>query len=383
MLRKILTSIKEYFVKTDLFLLLVAVVTSAYGMLLISSAVHASGNMRPLIVQGLAIVMGIVAYVVITLFDIEHLSFLWKAAFVCNLLLLATTLFWGVGLETTGNNSWIRFSIGGVETGIQPGEIGKILFIFTLAKHFKALGEDINRLRGLIMLLLHCVVTVAFVYLFSKDDGMALSYLFIFIIMAFAGGIYLRYCTIGLVGIAAALPFLWTFVFGQYQRDRFIVLFDSTYKLDSVGYHQQQSLAAIRSGGLWGDGLYQGTITQYGYLPTKQTDFIFSVACEELGFFGGLVIIVLLCTIIGICVAAAFKMRDDKFSMLMCIGIAAMFTFQTFINIGMNLRIAPVVGLTLPFISYGGTSVLTMFIAIGIVASLKKHYNRRAFLREL
>ena len=143
MLRKILTSIKEYFVKTDLFLLLVAVVTSAYGMLLISSAVHASGNMRPLIVQGLAIIMGIVAYVVITLFDIEHLSFLWKAAFVCNLLLLATTLFWGVGLETTGNNSWIRFSIGGVETGIQPGEIGKILFIFTLAK------QDVYKRQGL------------------------------------------------------------------------------------------------------------------------------------------------------------------------------------------------------------------------------------------
>ena len=112
----------------------------------------------------------------------------------------------------------------------------------------------------------------------------------------------------------------------------------------------------------------------------QQTDFIFSVACEELGFFGGFLIIVLLCTIIGICVAAALKMRDDKFSMLMCIGIAAMLTFQTFINIGMNLGIAPVVGLTLPLISYGGTSVVTMFIALGIVASLKKHYIRRTFL---
>ena len=173
---------------------------------------------------------------------------------------------------------------------------------------------------------------------------------------------------------------MWAFVLGQYQRDRFIVLFDRTYKLDSVGYHQHQSLAAIQSGGLGGDGLYQGTITQFGYLPAKQTDFIFSVACEELGFFGGFLIIVLLCTIIGICVAAALKMRDDKFSMLMCIGIAAMLTFQTFINIGMNLGIAPVVGLTLPLISYGGTSVVTMFIALGIVASLKKHYIRRTFL---
>ena len=379
-MRRFFAAIKDYFIRTDLFLLLIAVVTSAYGMLLISSAVHASGNIRPLIVQGIAVVLGIVAYIFLTLFDLEHLSFLWKAVFVGNLLLLATTLFWGVGMQTTGNNSWIRFSLGGVETGFQPAELGKILFVFTLAKHFQVLGEDINRLRGLIMLALHCVIPVAFVYLFSRDDGMALSYLFIFVIMAFAGGIYLRYCAVGLAGVAAAAPLVWAFVLGQYQRDRFIVLFDRTYKLDSVGYHQHQSLAAIQSGGLRGDGLYQGTVTQFGYLPAKQTDFIFSVACEELGFFGGFLIIVLLCTIIGICVAAALKMRDDKFSMLMCIGIAAMLTFQTFINIGMNLGIAPVVGLTLPLISYGGTSVVTMFIALGIVASLKKHYTRRTFL---
>lgn len=381
-MRKLWFSIKEYFAKTDFFLLLLALVTSAYGLVLISSAMHASGNMRPLIVQGIAIGLGVAAYIFITLFDLEHLSFLWKAAFVGNLLLLSTTLFWGVGLETTGNNSWIRFTLGGVETGLQPGEVGKILFIFTLAKHFKSLGDRQNSLRGLLMLCLHCVITVAFVYLFSKDDGMALSYLFIFVLMAFAGGIYLRYCAIGLVGVAAALPLVWTFVLGQYQRDRFIVLFDSTYKLDSVGYHQRQSLMAIQSGGLWGDGLYEGTVTQYGYLPTKQTDFIFSVACEELGFFGGLAIILLLGAIIAVCVIAAVKMRDDKFCMLMCIGIAAMFTFQTFINIGMNLRVAPVVGLTLPFISYGGTSVVTMYIAIGIVASLKRHYNRKSFLSD-
>lgn len=380
-MRKLSAAFKSYIAGTDLLLLLIAVITSAYGMLLISSATYAGSSTRPLIVQGIAIALGVGAYIFLTWFDIEHLSFLWKAVFFCNLILLATTLFWGVGMESTGNNSWIRFTLGGVETGIQPGEIGKILFIFTLAKHFQVLGDDLNTFRGLLMLILHAVIVVGFVYVFSKDDGMALSYLFIFVIMAFAGGIYLRFCAVGLVGIAAALPLVWTFVLGQYQRDRFIVLFDGTYKADSVGYHQRQSVAAITSGGLWGDGLYQGSITQSGSLPAKQTDFIFSVACEELGFFGGLLIILLLCLIIGICVAAAVRMRQDKFSMLMCIGIASMFTFQTFINIGMNLRVAPVVGLTLPFISYGGTSVVTMFAAIGIVASLKRHYNPDAFRR--
>ena len=136
-MRRFFAAIKDYFIRTDLFLLLIAVVTSAYGMLLISSAVHASGNIRPLIVQGIAVMLGIGAYIFLTLFDLEHLSFLWKAVFVGNLLLLATTLFWGVGMQTTGNNSWIRFSLGGVETGFQPAELGKILFVFTLAKHFQ------------------------------------------------------------------------------------------------------------------------------------------------------------------------------------------------------------------------------------------------------
>ena len=199
--------------------------------------------------------------------------------------------------------------------------------------------------------------------------------------MAFAGGIYLRYCTAGLVLIGTAIPVLWAFVFGEYQRDRFIVLFDSTYKLDSIGYHQHQSLAAIQSGGFWGDGLGNGSICQFDYLPAKQTDFIFSVACEELGFFGGFIIILLLSAIVFICVSYAIKMKDDKFSMLVCIGVASMIAFQTFINIGMNLKIAPVVGLTLPFISYGGTSIVTMFVAIGIVASLKRHYIKRSFSR--
>ena len=362
-----------------MFLLFIALLSSAYGLVLISSAVRSTGSSRALIVQGIAIALGLAAYIFITLFDVEHLSVAWKYVFVFNLLMLSLTLFFGVGMESTGNNSWIRFSLGGIETGFQPAELGKILFVFTLSKHFKVLGERLNTFKGLTQILLHCMVTVCFVYLFSKDDGMALSYLFIFVVMAFAGGVKLRWCAVGIAAFAAAVPFIWTYVFGQYQRDRFIVLFDSTYKLDSVGYHQHQSMLAIQSGGFWGDGLYNGTITQYDYLPAKRTDFIFTVACEELGFFGGASIVALLCTIIVICVISAIKMRDDKFSMLVCTGMAAMFTFQTFINIGMNLRLSPVVGLTLPFFSYGGTSIVTMFAALGLVASLKRHYNRRAF----
>ncbi len=366
-----------------MLLLSVAVITSAYGVLLISSATKSSSDDNAIKIQLVAIILGIISFFILTIFDIEHLSFLWKAVFVLNLLNLSLTLFFGVGYIETGNNSWIRFSLGTTNLGFQPGELGKILFIFTLAMHFKVLKEDINKAKGLIALMLHCLIPTLFVLIFSKDDGMASSYLLIFVTMSFAAGIYLRYVAIGFAGIAAAVPFLWTFFFSQYQRDRFIVLFDSAYKLDSVGYHQRQSVAAIQSGGFWGDGLYNGTITQTGHLPTKSTDFIFSVACEELGFFGGFIIIFLLLLIVIICVSAAIKMRDDKFSMLVCVGVASMITFQTFLNIGMNLRLAPVVGLTLPFVSYGGTSILTMFLSLGIVASLKRHYIKRSFSRNM
>lgn len=375
--------IKEYFKKADITLLALAVVTSGYGLLLISSATKTSGSTRPLIVQSIAIILGIAAYLFITLFDIEVLSQLWKWALFLNLALLLLPQFFGTGMSTTGNNSWIRFSLGGIETGFQPAELGKIIFIFTLAKHIKSLGSDLNRLSGLIKFVAHGVIVVIFVYLFSKDDGMALSYIFIFFIMAFAGGLYLRYCLLGIAVVGAAVPILWNFVMAQYQRDRFIVLFDPTYALDGVGYHQFQSKRAIAGGGFWGDGLYKGAITQYGHLPAKQTDFIFTVACEELGFFGGLVIVLLLSAIIAKCVVAAISMKDDRFSMLVCLGTAAMLSFQTFINIGMNLGIAPVVGLTLPFVSYGGTSVVTMFMALGIVSALKRHYIKRAFTRSI
>ncbi|MDD6263230.1 MAG: FtsW/RodA/SpoVE family cell cycle protein [Clostridiales bacterium] len=371
-------AVKNYFKKTDFLLLTVAIVASGYGLVLISSV----GTAREMIVQTVGICLGITAYIVLTIFDIEHLSAFWKVALILNLLLLSLTLFFGEGSEETGNNSWIRINLSSsLQVGFQPAEVGKVIYIFTLAKHFKVLGDRLNTFKGLLMLGLHAIIPVMFVFFFSDDDGMAASYLFIFVVMAFAGGIYLRYCFAGILAFAGALPLLWFFVFSQYQKDRFIVLFDSTYKTDTVGYHQSQSLAAIQSGGFWGDGYGKGSICQYDYLPADHTDFIFCVACEEFGFFGGLLILVLLSSLILICVFSAISMRDDKFSMLCCVGVAAMLTFQTFINVGMCLRVAPVIGLTLPFFSYGGTSVLTMFIALGLVASLKGHYIKRAYNR--
>ena len=371
-------AIGNYLKKTDFLLLTIALVSSGYGLLLISSV----GSKREMIVQIVGMCLGVTAYLFLTFFDIEQISSLWKVALVLNLLLLIVPFFFGTGSEETGNNSWIRINLtSSLQVGFQPAEIGKVIYIFTLARHFRVLGDRLNDFKSIIFLGIHAILPVAFVLFFSEDDGMAASYLFIFIVMAFAGGVALKYCFAGILAFCGAVPLLWFFVFNTYQKDRFIVLFDHTYKADSVGYHQTQSVSAIQSGGFWGDGYGKGSVCQYDYLPADHTDFIFCVACEEFGFFGGLAILVLLSSIILICVFSAIGMRDDKFSMLCCVGVAAMFTFQTFINVGMCMRVAPVIGLTLPFFSYGGTSIVTMFVALGLVASLKGHYIKRAFNR--
>ena len=239
---------------------LLAVAASVYGLIIISAA----GSKKEFTVQLVAIVIGICAYLVITLFDVEHLSVVWKFAFFVNLILLSSTLFFGTGYAETGNNSWIRFNIGGVNVGFQPAEIGKIIFIFTLAKHFRVLGEDINRLRGLVALLLHCALPVAFIYVFSKDDGIGILPV-LFIIMAFAAEF-----TSGTawrpVGIAASVPFLWTLYSASTS---------ATASSSCLTRRIRQTASAITRTSaprqfkrrLWGDGL---TTAQYPHTVTRR-----------------------------------------------------------------------------------------------------------------
>ena len=200
--RELKQAIGNYFKKTDFLLLTIALVASGYGLLLISSV----GSTREMIVQIVGICLGVAAYFVLTLFDLEQLSSLWKVALVLNLLLLLVPLFFGTGSEETGNNSWIRINLtSSLQVGFQPAEVGKVIYIFTLARHFRVLGDRLNDFKSIFFLGLHAILPVAFVLFFSEDDGMAASYLFIFIVMAFAGGVALKYCFAGILVFCAAV----------------------------------------------------------------------------------------------------------------------------------------------------------------------------------
>ena len=361
-------AVRHFFKTADIFLLMVCLACSAYSIVLISSAARtlSGGATRYIIVQAAATLIGVVCFVIFSLIDVEDLTRYWKflLAFNIGFILLLVPL----GTTVSGNRSWLIFSWLPVD--IQPAEIVKITYILLLAKQMYFLKERINHISSIAQLLAHLGLMLGIIYFASSDMGMIAVYIMIFIAMTLTSGIYFRWFAAGAVLIGAATPFVWYKVFDDYQRNRILVVLNPELDPLGVGYHAIQSKKALGAGKLFGQGLYQGTQTQSSALPAKHTDFIFSVAGEELGMIGCLVIIALLTVIILRCLYVATKARSGLSAMI-CVGIAGMLLFQSFENIGMCLGITPIIGLTLPFFSSGGSSVVSMYCAIGIVSGIK------------
>jgi rod shape determining protein RodA len=233
----------------------------------------------------------------------------------------------------------------------------------------------------------HLLFMVGLIYLISGDMGSALVYVFIFICMMLAAGTAWRWFALGVGGGGAGLFVLYKIgKIPGYMMERFKVIFDHSYDVLGKGWQQTRSLLAIGSGGVFGQGYMQGAQTQSGYstnLPARHTDLIFSVAAEELGMIGALAILLLLSAII-VRVLIVARQAQSHFFYYVCVGMAAMLIFQTLINVGMCLYVMPVIGITLPFFSYGGSSIVTLFAAMGVVSGIKKRTpNNRYHLRRI
>ena len=286
------------------------------------------------------------------------------------ILLLATPL--GIAGDT-GNKAWLEFPFLPVKG--QPAEIVKLTFIIVLAKQLSWLKEnrDLRSISSIVMLAAHFGVIFALYYKISSDMGSALVFLFIFACMCFVAGVALRWFLIG--GGAAGLLFyaMWDLdLLDTYMKNRFIVLFDHSYDPLNTGWQQTRSLLTLGGGRIFGQGLFRGTQTQSeaaSSLPHRHTDFIFSVIGEELGLVGCLLTLALLTAIILRClyVARHAKTRLEGYA---CIGVASVIIFQVIINVGMCLFVMPVIGLTLPFISYGGSSLVMLFACMGLVSGV-------------
>ena len=367
-MKKFFSLLWNYLKKSDTLLLGLCIAATVYGIVLIRTSTAYLSSSNAASVQVLALFIGIALYFVFSLIDIDILADNWKLLFAAGIGLLALLVF---AQEEGGNRAWLRF----MGIGIQPSEIVKIFFIVIIAKLIVSFSNErrLDHILSLGAMTGILLVYFGMILVLSSDLGSGLVYLFIFIAMLFAGGLKIYWFLIALTGFAIVSPYIWNSFLSDNQKNRIIAVFDPK-SVDPTGlgitWQVNQSKAAIASGGIFGQGLGQGQMTQSGSVPKQRTDFIFSAAGEELGFVGCLAIVILLVAIIIRCVYVGYK-SQSKLGALISVGVAAMLTFQTFENLGMCLGVAPVVGLTLPFFSSGGSSVVTSFACMGIISGIK------------
>ncbi len=372
MFRSLSKYIKNSFARFDKPILIFTSIITLMSLVTIFGARENFG-MSKLIMQLAMTVVGICA--IIVLVNLDYRIFVeryWKLLLIISIALLAITLIIGDtganGTETT-NKSWLTIiRIGSKSFQIQPSEFVKIAFIISFSKHLSSVKNSINKIKTLIPLALHAGAIMGLILL-SGDLGVALVYLGIVIIMlAFAG--LSKWYFIG-AGIAVVLlfPFLWPLL-STYQQNRILIGFQPELDPTHYGFQPLLSLDAISAGGIFGRGINSGGY--YETLPASHTDFIFSTYCEMFGFVGAvLFLIVLLALIVRIINIA--KSCKHEFGSFICIGIAGMFIVQSVMNIGMCLAMFPVIGITLPFMSYGGSSMLALYIAMGFVHAISAH----------
>ena len=371
-MRKVRNLITDFFKRADMVLFALCCISTIFGLVVISSAVRPYTNPGPeryMIVQIGAFIIGIVLYVVFTVIDIDIIADKWIFLFAFSVLFMMTLFVWGQD-DGTGNRAWLRF----FGIGIQPSEVVKIAYIVLLAKHMSFLKSyrNLSSPLSITQIVLHFGFMLGLVLVTAKDLGSATVFLAIFVFMVFAAGVKLYWFAIGIAGIAASIPFLWNNVLETYQKDRIMAPYDPTIDIEGYGikYQTNQSKLALASGRMTGVGLYNGTQTQAGAVPAQHSDFIYAVAGEELGMIACMAILILLTLIAIRCIYIGIKSRNTM-NMLICVGMASMILFQTYENAGMCIGITPVVGITLPFFSYGGSSLFSLFAAMGIVSGIR------------
>ncbi len=369
-MNKFSDSIKEFFKKTDAVLWTLTVLAIVYSFLLISS-MQRSGEYNYMKTQAAAVLIGIVSAVVICAADYRFIIGKWYIAAVAAAGLAALVFIFGIQVEGTDDTAWI--SLPGGFT-IQPSELIKICLIITFSKHLSYLKEKemLHNPLGVATLVIHAAIPMAVIHI-QGDDGTVLIFALIFLIMSFVAGVQLRYFLILFGLIAAGIPIVWNYFMNEDQRNRFYALFDiDGNAMTNYGWQQYQGKVSIASGGLSGSGLYSGSRVEYGIVPEQENDFIFTVAGEELGFIGCIVLMGILLGIIIKVIINAKKAYDDE-GKFICCGVFAVIASQTVINLGMVLGFLPVIGITLPLFSSGGTSALSTLICIGLVQSVRYH----------
>ena len=352
------------------FLSLVSIIT-------IFGAVDNFGRSK-LIMQVAMTLAGAIALFIVA--NVDYRFFVDRFAIImlgASVILLALTLIFGSTGENmeTANRSWLRIPI--VNIAIQPSEFVKITFLCTFAKHIELVKKTINHPKSLLGLAIHAVLIVGLILL-SGDLGVSLVYFGIIAFMLYFAGLSGWYFLGAASLVAAAFPLLWQLLRAD-QQNRIIYGFRPDLDPTGVGMQALMSRDAIASGGFFGKGLFGGEV--YEELPASHTDFIFSTICEKFGFVGGFLVVAALVVMVFRLLWIAYTARD-MVGKLICCGIAAIVILQTAENLFMCLALVPVVGITLPFLSAGGSSVFALYVLMGLAHSVYAHEKKFFFRRE-
>ena len=312
--------------------------------------------------------IAMVVFVVSTSFDYKWLkTFAWPL-YAVQLGLLVMTLAIGSGVG--GSARWV--TVGPLQ--FQFSELAKILMIIVLANY---LGERQGRLNSLPSILGACILVAPpwILVMLQPDLGTSLVLLAILGGMLFMSGASLRWMGALAAGVIAALPLIWTYVLRDYQKQRIVGFLDPASDIQGAGYQLYQSQIAVGSGGMFGKGLTNGTQNQLNFLPVQESDFVAAIYLEELGFLGGIVLLVLFAALLWRILVGGWRSKDP-FGMMFAAGLASMILFQLVVNLGMVIGIMPITGIPLPFISHGGASLISIAIGLGILQSINIRQTR-------
>lgn len=367
-MRRFIEELRDFSKKGDWVLLILCLVTSGFGGIVVASATNAAkfgSNTKYIIIQLVATILGVMMFALVSSIDVDFMSEHRGVLVAFNIFLLLLLIPFGDDHDT-GNRSWLTIPL--MPVSIQPAEICKITYIIIMASVMASHQNDVSSFTSVMHMVLHLGILVGLNMVLSSDAGVSLIFVFIFIGMAFAGGVSLWWFLVAIVAIAIGTPLLWPYL-GTYQQERILILIDPEYDKMGTGarYHSIINQRSLTGGGLTGQGLFNGTRTQDGALFAQHTDYIFSSIGEELGFFGCLAVMLLELAIIARCIQVGSRC-PDYMRRLICFGAASAMMFQVMINTGMCIGVMPVIGLTLPLISYGGSSVVTIYAMLGLVS---------------
>ena len=303
-------------------------------------------------------ILGLIIFFLVIFFDLRLIFGYAYVIFILSIISLVIIPFFGI--ESNGATRWIN--IAGIS--LQPSEFVKYTLILALAKYFHSINNDSSFIKTLIIPLIITIVPVLLV-ITQPDLGTALIILLGGISLFWISGLNYKYFIVGVFSILCSLPVLWQYL-KDYQKDRVLTFFNPERDPLGNGYHIMQSKIALGSGGIFGKGYMEGTQSHLNFLPEMQTDFIFTMLGEEFGFIGTLLLLLIYAALIMISIRLALKSRS-LFSKYLSLGVCNVFFIYVFVNIGMVTGLLPVVGVPLPFISYGGSSMLAVMFGFGLL----------------